>query len=81
MAFFINYFYGTTKSALGAANQDQRTDGVDRGALATDDLAHVGRVNAQFVNGGAVTFGRGDGHRIRAVNQPFNYIVQKGFHK
>jgi hypothetical protein len=81
ITLFVNDFEGTAQAALGTAHEEQRTDGVDGCALTPDDFTHVSRVNAQFVNGGAVALGWGNRHRVRAVYQPFNYVIQKGFHK
>src|ERR1700744_2669232 len=38
-----------THALLGAAGLQERTDGIDRRALAADDLAHVRRIQAQFI--------------------------------
>ena len=81
MTFLINHFQGTTDASLRATYEQQGANGVDGSALATNDFAHVCGVHAEFVNGKAVTIRRCDGDRIRAIDQPLNHVIEKGFHR
>jgi hypothetical protein len=81
VTFFINYFQGATKATLGAADEQQSANGVDGGTLATDDFAHVGGMDPEFVNGETVVIDRGDSDCIRAVHQALNHVIEKGFHR
>lgn len=80
VAFLIDDFEGAAQAALGAADEEEGANGVDGSALATDDFTHVCRVNAEFVNGEAVAIRRGDRHGVRAIDEPFDHVIQKGFH-
>jgi hypothetical protein len=73
--FFINNFKRATKAALGAADEQKGTDGIDGSTLATDDFAHVRGVDTQFVNGGAVAVCSGNSDRVRAIHQPLNHVI------
>jgi len=79
-AFFINDFERTTQPALGAADQQERADGIDRRALATDDLPHIRGMHPQFINGHPVAFGGSDRDRIGPINQPLHHVIEKSFH-
>jgi hypothetical protein len=81
MTFLINHFERAAQAALGTAHKQQSSNRIDRRTLAPDNFAHVRGMHAQLVNGGSVTIRSGNRHRVGPVNQPFNYVVQKGFHK
>ena len=81
MTLFINDFERATKAALGAADEQKSTNGVDGSTLTANDFAHVSGVDAEFVNGSAVAIRRGDGDRIGPIHEPLNHVIEKGFHK
>ena len=79
-ALFIHDFERATQSALGAANQEQRANRVNRRSLPANDFAHVRGMDPQLIDRQPVAFGGGDSHGIRPINQPFHHVIQKSFH-
>ena len=64
--------------ALPASNK--RADGVDGHALTANDLAHILRMQTQFVNRRAFPFDRGDGHAIGMLHETLDDVFEKGLH-
>src|SRR6185369_9895080 len=78
---FLNNLQRATLSLLGRPHLQKRPDGVDGRPLFADDLADVGGMHAQFINGQALLIDWSDVDCIRPVYQAFDYVFQKGLHK
>ena len=56
------------QAPFGAPGQQQRANGINGHALPPNNLAHILRVQAQFVNRGALPFHGGNGDLLRVVD-------------
>src|SRR5688572_22174368 len=80
LLFVLDDLEGATQALLGAAGQQQRTDGIDRHTLSSDNTAHVAFVQPQFVNRHPIALHRRNRHVIRILHQPFDHEFQERFH-
>src|SRR3989442_12548181 len=78
---FLNNLQRATLALLGRAHLQQRPDGVDGRSLFADDLADVGGMHAQFINGYALLIDWNDVDRIGPVHQAFDDVFEEGLHK
>src|SRR5262245_37673464 len=68
----LDDFHGAAQAFLGAAGQEQGADGIDGHSLPSNDLAHISRIHAQFVNRRAIPIHRRDADLVGMLHESFN---------
>src|ERR1044071_3202923 len=77
---FFYDFQGAAQTAVGAARQQQRPNGVNGHALAANYLADILRMEAQFINRRAFALDGCDSYSVRMLHKSFDDVFEKGLH-
>src|SRR5207253_2897465 len=77
---FLDDFEGAAQALFGAARQQEGPNRIDGHALPANDLAHILRIKAQFINRSPLTFHWRHGDSLRVLHQPFNDIFEERLH-
>ena len=77
---FFDYFQGAAQALFGAARQQQRSNRVDRHALAANDFADILRMQPQLINRRPFPLHRRHRDSVRVLDQAFDDVFEKRLH-
>src|SRR6267154_6246485 len=77
---FFNDFECATQTLLCTTREQQRPNRVNRHPLPANDLAHILRMQPQFINRRPLPLDRRHDHVIEMLYQPFDDVFEKGLH-